>query len=142
MIYFNDLPYSLNCSVDNYADDTTLTASGKSLLEIEQLLTSNCGKVSQWMERNKLKLNALKTHVLTVGTARKLGNLNGSVSVHMNNVRLPESDTKCEVVLGCHVSADLKWKSHFRYVVSKLKSRLQGLRMLSQVAPFHIKQRI
>ena len=36
MIYFNDLLFMLDCSVDNYADDTTLSATGKSLNEIEE----------------------------------------------------------------------------------------------------------
>ena len=142
MIYFNDLLYSLNCNADNYADDTTLTVSSKSLLEIEQSLSNSCLKVGQWMEENKLKLNASKTHVLTVGTAKKLQTLNGSIGVYLNGVRLSESENKCESVLGCIVASDLKWKIHIQSVVQKLKSRLQGLRMLSHIAPFHVKMKI
>ena len=69
-------------------------------------------------------------------------NLNDSVDVLMNDVRLIESETKSEKVLGCYVAADLKWKIHCEALVAKLKSRLQGLRLLSRVAPFHVKQRI
>ena len=111
MIYFNDLLYSITCNADNYADDTTLTVSSKSLLEIEQGLSNSCLKVGQLMEENKLKLNASKTHVLTVGTAKKLKNMNGSIGVYLNGVRLSESENKCETVLGCIVASDLKWKS-------------------------------
>ena len=75
LIFFNDLPYSLSCNVDNYADDTTLTATGSSVVEIGEKLTENCKSVSSWMRANKLKLNPEKTHILTIGTLERLGNL-------------------------------------------------------------------
>ena len=60
LIFFNDLPQSLNCETDAYADDTTLTVSGESVEEIGAKMTENCELVSTWMAENKLKLNADK----------------------------------------------------------------------------------
>ena len=58
------------CEVDSYADDTTITATDKSVEEISKKLTDDCSKVSDWMRANRLKLNPDKTHILTVGTSR------------------------------------------------------------------------
>jgi hypothetical protein len=52
-IFFNDLPQSLNCEADAYADDTTLTVSGESVEEIGAKMTENCELVSTWMAGNK-----------------------------------------------------------------------------------------
>ena len=49
LIFFNDLPYSLDCQIDAYADDTTMTVSGESVEEIGTKLTENCDLVSSWM---------------------------------------------------------------------------------------------
>ena len=75
MIFFNDLLFEVNCDVDNFADDTTLRASGERVDEIENKLIQSCETVSQWMCVNKLKLNADKTHVLTVGTTQRVKSL-------------------------------------------------------------------
>jgi ribonuclease P/MRP protein subunit RPP40 len=68
LIYFNDLPHTLSCDVEAYADDTTMTVSGAIPEEIGRKLTENCEVVSTWMMGNRLKLNADKT----VGTSRRL----------------------------------------------------------------------
>jgi len=60
IISFNDLPEVLKNYMDNYADDTTLTATGSSVVEVENKLTSDCSAVAKWMVQNKLKLNPEK----------------------------------------------------------------------------------
>ena len=68
LIYFNDLLHTVECSIDSYADDTTLTSSGNSTQEIEEKLKIDCDSISTWMKSNLLKLNPEKTHLLTTGT--------------------------------------------------------------------------
>ena len=60
MVFFNDLLFSLESDVDNYADDTTITSTAKSVDEIRIKLTSDCKKISNWMKSNLLKLNPEK----------------------------------------------------------------------------------
>ena len=72
LIFFNDVPFTLDNDVDSYADDTSITVTAKTVEEIGQTLTRDCTLVSEWMRRNKLKLNPGKTHPLTVGTAERL----------------------------------------------------------------------
>ena len=58
--------------MDAYADDSTMTVSAANIDEIGASLTENCKVVKDWMIGNKMKLNAGKTHLLTVGTSARL----------------------------------------------------------------------
>ena len=60
LIFFNNMPDYVQSAVDSYADDTTVTASGKSLEEIETQLNNDCQEVCSWMKSNELKLNPEK----------------------------------------------------------------------------------
>ena len=101
LIYYNDLPYSLSCSVDVYADDSTMTVTANTVDEISDSLSFNCEQVSRWMLGNRLKLNAEKTHLLTVGTGTRLRRQDTQVKVLMDGSQLQESPDKCELLLGC-----------------------------------------
>ena len=54
------------------ADDSAMTVIAATTQSIGQVLTDSCSIVSYWMLANKLKLNADKTHLITVGTAERL----------------------------------------------------------------------
>ena len=127
LIFYNDLLYSLDCSIEAYADDSTMVATGDSLENISNTLTRNCETVVSWMGSNKLKLNADKTHLLTVGTQERLANLPGQVSVTMDGIVLQESDHQSELLLGCQIQSNLKWNLQIKYLQGRLKKRLAGL---------------
>ena len=67
IIFANDLPHSLTCPLDSYADDSTLTSTKKTVEEVNSELNENCALVSTWMWKNQLCLNADKTHLLVTG---------------------------------------------------------------------------
>ena len=138
LIYFNDLLSTLDCEVDVYADDSTISATRSTVAEIGTVLTNNCSKVSDWMLRNRFKFNAEKTHLLTVGTAERL-RITEQVVVHMNGVRLEESQNKCELLLGVEMASNLKWKQQVSKVVGKLKTRLVGLNKIKFILPSPIR---
>ena len=119
-----------------YADDSTISATGSTVADIGTVLTNNCSKVSDWMQRNRFKLNAEKTHLLTVGTAERL-RITDPVVVHMDGVRLEESQVKCELLLGVQIASNLKWKQQVSKVVSKLKTRIVGLNKIKFIMPYH-----
>ena len=136
LLFVNDLSFILTCEKQQYADDTTLSATGKNIDTISEILTSNCETLSKWMSMNKLKLNAGKTHVLTVGTQRRLGTLTSSICVHMNGVRLIESETGSETLLGCVIQNNLKWNQNIKKLKEKLKKRITGVYKIKHVVPF------
>ena len=134
--FFNDLPSYLSCDAEAYADDTTLSCSGISFEEVGNRLSENCNKVSLWMAQNKLKLNTDKTHVLSLGTNRRLKNQLVSLEVTMDGVHLTQTDTKSETLLGCKIQSSLKWHEQIKLVLKKLKSRLGALEHIKYILPF------
>ena len=142
-IFFNDLLYSLDCQVENFADDTTLSASGQTVQEINTKLSSNCNAVSGWMRANKLKLNAEKTHLLAVGTKERLNKVTSRVQVVMDEVVIKEDKSrKDELLLGCYISADLKWNKQIAELKKRLKLRLNSLLYLQHIATLKTKKAI
>ena len=130
LIFYNDLPFLLNCGVDAYADDTTLTVSGETVEEIGSKMTENCELVTNWMKENKLKLNASKTHLMTVGTGRRLRMQDSSVVVTVDGCV-----DKVEKLLGVQIEPDLKWHKQVEELIKKLKKRLAGLSHLRSILP-------
>ena len=110
LIFFNDLPGTLESEVDSYSDDTTVSATARNITEISSSLTKDCTRVSQCMRSNRLKLNPDKTHVMTVGTGARVRNLEEQLEVTMDNTLLKEDEDNCEFLLGCRIQSDLKWK--------------------------------
>ena len=140
IIFANDLPFILNCSMDQYADDSTLSATGKDVSDINNKLDENCEVVSNWMEENKLKLNADKTHILTLGTEQRLRLPGNKVSVKMDDFALQESPEQFETLLGCCIEPHLKWHKQITELLSKLKKRLAGLAHLKFVLSYNLRK--
>ena len=92
LIFFNDLPTYINESIDCFADDSTLGATGKDIAEIGERLSSDCDQLSSWMKSNSLKLNANKTHFLMMGTSRRLSNMVENMVVGMDGGTLVENE--------------------------------------------------
>ncbi|CAB4001579.1 Hypothetical predicted protein, partial [Paramuricea clavata] len=62
LIYINDLLNSLEYSSTRmFADDTTLTVSGKSIHDVEVAINHDLTNVKQWLSANRLSLNLVKT---------------------------------------------------------------------------------
>ena len=138
LIFFNDLADTIECNMDNYADDKTLTEVAKTVDEIGENLSKNCKKVSSWTRSNKMKLNPEKTHVLTIGTKERLNILPHTVKVTMDDIQLEEDPEGSEFLLGCHIQANLKWKSQTQFLIKKLRTRWTGLMRLNFTLPFQL----
>ena len=126
--------------MEQYADDSTLTATGATVDAINASLEGNCAVVSEWMERNKLKLNADKTHILTLGTEERISLPGNKVTVKMDGIELVESEEKYETLLGCQIQANLKWQRQVLDLQKKLKKRVAGLAHLKFVLPFQLRK--
>ena len=60
------------------------------------------------MKENKLKLNADKTHLITVGTSQRVTGLPNRVQVEMDGIQLEESENKFEDMFGVSIQSNLK----------------------------------
>ena len=126
-IFFNDLPTFITEEIDCYADDSTLGATAGNVEEISYKLSRDCGHLSDWMHSNSFKLNADKTHFLTMGTSERLQTLENQLEVVMDGVILEESIDKYAVLLGVKIQCNLKWGEQIKTLTGKLKQRLAGL---------------
>ena len=72
ILYINDLP---NCvkqtQVSMFADDTNLSTSGSSLLEIENMINNDLHNANAWLETNKLTLITGKTEFMSIASKKK-----------------------------------------------------------------------
>ena len=136
------MTFFLNCEVDAYAVDSTLTAAWETVEEISTKMTENCELVNGWMKGNKLKLNASKTHLLTVGTGVRLRIQESSVVVSMDGCILGESRDKVETLLGVQIEPSLKWHKQIEELLKKLKKRLTGLPHLRSILSYDVRKRI
>ena len=114
-----------------------MSFSEKNTKIISETLTRNCAKVSTWMRQNRLKLNAEKTHVLTMGTYARVDNLENKVEVEMDSITVHEGDERCEKLLGVVMESNLKWHKTIAELRVKLKSRLAGSLKLRYVVPYN-----
>ena len=136
LLFVNDLPSVLDCDSEQYADDSSLSATGENIVEISTTLTESCQVVSNWMLSNQLKLNPDKTHVMTLGTAQRLLQPGNKVNVVMDDIILEEDPQKFETILGCCIQPDLKWHKQISELMAKLKRRLAGLAHIKFILPF------
>ena len=58
-----------------FADDTGLTAYGKSTEGIELGLNEDLEKIRLWLHANKLSLNVAKTEYMLIGSRQRLAKL-------------------------------------------------------------------
>ena len=117
IIFCNYLKLHLTyLSCIQFADDTTLYASGKSLRLIECEINHDLEVVSDWFQANKLTLNVAKT-VCMVFSPKK--NSNNKISVKLCDQELPiQTSSK---FLGVWLDSNLDWNKHFSHICSKLK---------------------
>ena len=87
LIYVNDLLGSLEFSSPRmFADDTTLTASGESVLHAEMVINHDLANIKQWLSANKLSLNLVKTEYLLIGSRHGINNLFHVPKVHVGDI--------------------------------------------------------
>ena len=86
------------------------------------------------MEENKLKLNADKTHIMTLGTEQRLRNPGNTVD------GIEESEEHFETLLGCSIEPSLKWHKQIAELIVKLNKRLAGLAHVKFLLPYNLRK--
>ena len=123
-IFINDLPLYLKdnaCTVDLYADDTTIYYSNCDKLELERNLQKSLDCLQMWCRENGMILNMDKTKVMLITSRQKRTTLsNADLSLQYNDIDV--SITTCDKILGIHVDNNLSWNNHFNFLSKKLSS--------------------
>ena len=76
LIYINDLNKALKyCHTIHFADDTSLLLQNKKLKKMKKYLNTDLKNISNWLNANKIFLNASKTELLIFGHPKKKLNM-------------------------------------------------------------------
>ena len=124
LCYINDMVSSLRCQLSLYADDSALVASGRSVSDLSEFLSSELDSCRKWMVDNRLSLHVGKTESIIFGSSRKLTKAgeftvkcNGSVVKRVTSVKY----------LGVFLDERLSAEEHALKVIKKIAARLSFL---------------
>ena len=123
IIYVNDLPVSVTgVDIKMYADDTSLLRAFKTINDLQEKLIPVFSRVREWLKRNKLSLNAVKTEFMIMGTVQKLNQLDSEPDVTPYKLYVSGFEIRrMKVVkcLGLMVDDCLTWEHHIEYINKK-----------------------
>jgi len=139
LLFINDLLSLTNCSINSYADDSTLHYSTtfdkrpsqlqllNSRRDAAECLTSDLTIISDWGRRNLVSFNASKTQFLHLSTRH---NLPDDYPLFFDNTQLSPSPTLN--ILGLSFTQNLNWKFHISSLAKSASSKLGVLHRLNQ----------
>ena len=138
LIYINDLPFALkNSKVTMYADDTSISHSSSSLVDIEQTLNSELNDLKLWMQGNKLSLNVLKTQAMVVGSKPKIKKITDKIVDHpkffIGGSQVENVDRA--KYLGVIIDKNLNWEEHISNVRTKVSRAIGFLKYSRKFLP-------
>ena len=127
IIFCNDLHLHLTfLSCIQFADDTTLYCSEKSLRLVECNFSHDLVTIYDWFCANKLTLNEKKS-VCMVFSPNKAKAKTTEFKISLGSTTIyPQEETK---FLGLWLDSKLTWKKHYTVLINKLN---QGLNMLKK----------
>ena len=123
---------------DMYADDSTLYTAGKGVGDINRSLTTKSKPLYNWIDANRMVLNAEKTECMLLGTRQKLRSASAAFCVHTDNGTVTSVDT--HKLLGLHVDNCLTWSVHVTKLCSKLRSRLYLFNQVKRLMPIRARK--
>ena len=105
IVFLNDMPISTRTisNVDMYADDSTISACGKNVQEIE---LNDLQEISNWCDENRIVVNVEKTKIMIVTTRQKwqhLDKTDANICIKGDKLQVVEN----ERLLGLHVDSFL-----------------------------------
>lgn len=126
IVYINDIIKACpeGCNIKMFADDTLIYVTGESSAEIESKMTVAFNTVEEWMNINKLKMNAGKTKYMIVKSIRK--EQRGNITVKCLDGTEIE---RVEIMkyLGIIIDDRLRFKDHCDYMLKKIGKKTSFL---------------
>ena len=116
LIYINDLASVSNILTSLlFADDTTLTYSGKNLSDIIATFNLELNIIVHWLNANRLSLNLDKTYSMVF---RPKGKNLESQHIIVDNIKIKQ--VKEFKFLGVIIDNQLNWFEHIKYISRKI----------------------
>ena len=124
------------CTINQYADDTTIYASSKDSREVGSALEEDLERISNWISANGLVMNIAKTQLMVL--SRRGRQAKEKVNVRVDEVDLPQQEHV--KLLGVVVDYELKWKQQIDCVRRKSLACLANIRRAGRYLPSHIRK--
>ena len=116
----------------NFVDDGTSYVSDEDPQLVTEAMNQNYKRIEEWMNCNKLVINADKTHYI-VGAGRRSAQLRSEVKLKAGNFEIDQSGS--QKLLGGIISNDGKWnlliRDHKNSIIKQINSRINAMKMLS-----------
>ena len=141
LIYINDIYNSSDkLSFYLFADDINLLYADKNLKSLEETVNNKLLKVSEWLNANKLTLNANKSMSFSVLI------INKSVNIQMfDNSTHTFTSLECKEhvkYLGIQLDSNLSWKFHIEYVALEISKTRRNTLFSALNIPFRLQNHL
>ena len=116
-----------------FADDTNLLYADKDLKSLESVINIELQKVCDWLNANKLTINAKKSNFVIFRPSQK------KLSYQIN-IRIYNNASNSDTFLDCKVYSSIKnltWKYHIDYIASKISRAVGIISQLRHSAPLN-----
>ena len=132
LIYVNDLATVSKLAVTIlFADDTNTIYKSKTYEDLQQIISVDLQKISDWFKANKLALNETKTKFIIFHTCHNKPP--STFVVTLNDIELERVDhTK---FLGVLIQENLSWKTHVNYISNRVSKAVAILSKLKHYLP-------
>lgn len=135
--YLNDITSTIKSKAMLYADDTSIVVEAQDLHELESKANEELQTIDNFMSANKLSINAKKTVYLIFTPKSKKHH---SINLYIANQKLEEvPEAK---FLGIHIDNKLTFSSHFKHIMSKLRSAYGILCQTKRILTYKCKKMI
>ena len=127
LLYINDISNVSTFNINLFADDSYLSLSDASVINLEKNVNAELGKIKMWLEHNKLSLNVKKTSfmVFTNRTYDHKFNIKfGSISL---------SQTSQVNYLGVILDEKMSWQQHIDKVQAKISSSVWAMSQVKNI---------
>ena len=134
LIYINDFPCCLNHSTPRiFADDSSMTTSGKNIKYTLQAANSDLHCVKEWLLANKLSLNVTKTEHMFIGSDDNLKKIRDVPHLYLGDTSIKRVQSSKS--LGVFIDERLSWGANTDYISKRVSSAIRGLRQVRSLVP-------
>ena len=111
-----------------YADDITITCSGKNLNTTQEMIQETLKKINNWANRSGFKLSKSKSQYTIFNKLRKPTK---NFKITLENTPLRRAHTL--KILGCYFDEKLTWKTHIKLLKAECLKRVNIIKMISSL---------
>ena len=120
-----------------YADDTSISYSFSSLVDIDQTLYSELNDLKLWLQGNKPSLNVLQAQAMVVGSQAKIKKIADNIVDHSQFFieGSPVENVDRTKYLGVIIDKNLDWEEHISHVGTKVSRAIGFLKYSRKFLP-------